>query len=114
MENKEEDDIRKKWELEAKEGGEQEIRSATRPLKRLREIEYNTVHPTSAPLRKNGAPNSDDELEEALRNKSEAGSSKAKPKKGAGKTTAAARKATRSRGRVTEVLEDDEDYIELD
>lgn len=39
MENKYEDEIRKRWELEAKEKQDREERGTARPRKRLREIE---------------------------------------------------------------------------
>lgn len=42
MENKAEDEIRKRWEQEAKEKAQQEQEANKRPRKRMREIEYTT------------------------------------------------------------------------
>jgi hypothetical protein len=43
MENKTEDEIRKRWEVEAKERAEREEEAQQRPKKRVRAIEYNRV-----------------------------------------------------------------------
>ncbi|KAF2110698.1 hypothetical protein BDV96DRAFT_198463 [Lophiotrema nucula] len=121
MENKTEDEIQKRWELEAREKQEEEERIANRPKKRLRQIEYTAAGASNTRLLDNGMM-TPDELEEGFQTllrettASEAGSSKGRTKKGTGKATktATAARGTRSRGRVTEIPEDDEEFIELD
>ena len=117
MENKEEDEIRKRWEIEAKEK-EQQQGTAARPRKRLRELEYNT-----AGTREDETPNNTFERVKALLDRvspapSDATlvgtvSNRGRQKKGNGR-----RRQTRTRGASTaargKTAEADEDYIELD
>ena len=102
MENKTEDEIRKRWEQEAKDKADQEEETQQRPKKRVRVIEY-----------KGSAGSLEDELEAAqipTRNKiprAPVGGVAAK------KTGRAA--AGRARGKVTEILEEEDDMVvELD
>ena len=98
MENRIEDEIKKRWAEEAK---DQQDAEGSRPRKRPREIEYNGngfMGALTHRLLGSGA------LEVGL---GEAGASKAKQKK------KPAGKATRARGKVTEIMEDEE-YIDLD
>ena len=97
--NKVDGETKKRWEQEAKDNNAE----GSRPRKRTREIEYNGngfMGALTHRLLENGALDPVG-LEEA-------GVSKARAKK---KPVA---KATRARGKVTEVMEDDEEYIELD
>src|SRR4051812_30790099 len=105
MENKAEDEIRKRWEREAKEKAETEDRMVERPRKRLRELEYSSagilngfgvgLHPAS-------------EEESAV-------ISRPKSKKASGKATQAARRGTtRTRGKIMELTEEDSNFVELD
>ena len=114
MENKTEDETRKRWEHEAREKQKQEDRLASRPRKRLRELEYNSGSMGSSNVRliDSGILTPDDnDLEMHFRSASSgAGSSKSKTKKGAQQVT----RGTRSRGKVVEIPEDDKDYLELD
>jgi hypothetical protein len=99
MENRVEDEIKKRWAQEAKDKQDAE---ESRPRKR-REIEYNgngSMGALTHRLLGNGALDPVG-LEEA-------GASKPKAKK------KPVGKATRARGKVTEIMEDDEEYIELD
>lgn len=99
MENRVEDEIKKRWEQEAKDNDAE----GSRPRKRQRKIEYNGngfMGALTHRLLENGALDSV--------GVEEAGASKAKAKK------KPAGKATRARGKVIEVMEDDEEYIELD
>lgn len=114
MENKEEDAIRKRWEQEAREKSEREdAMAAARPRKRLREIEYKAVgadgdvRASNVRLIESGilTPEEGDTA-------SEAGESRARGR-GRKKGQAAGR-VTRAKGKVMDIPEDDEEYIELD
>lgn len=115
MENKAEDEIRKRWELEAKEKEQQEERVAIRPRKRLRQHEDTNVNETWINGRaiENGLLTPDAITEHAGRNNN-AGASKAGPKKGRATNRQTARMGTRSKGRVTELTDDDDEFLELD
>lgn len=114
MENKTEDEIRKRWEVEAKD--KQALEGDTgRPRKRLRELEYG-AEISNARLLDNGllTPVFDDNdaaNNVGLSKSSSAGPTKTKPKKAPARR-GAAKKAT---GRMTEILdEEDDEFIELD
>ncbi|KAI4908410.1 hypothetical protein J4E90_009035 [Alternaria incomplexa] len=92
MENKTEDEIRKRWEVEAKERTEQEAQQP-RPKKRVRAIEYNNEEGV------------EDIFNELLLQ--EARTKKAAPKKRTGRAA-----GTRAKGKISEILEDD--VVELD
>lgn len=104
MENKVEDEIKKRWEQEAKEKAECEAESQ-RPKKRVRAIEYDHM---------------------ALEDEADgvfgfaAGSSSKTAAKGRGvakkkKATGGRAAAGKARGKVTEIIEDEEDtVVELD
>jgi hypothetical protein len=104
MENKTEDDVRKRWEQEAKEKADRDEEAQQRPKKRVRAIEYqNTPGGIFGNNVIEGA--SDSSMGTAKAGGSRRGAAK-KP------TRAAASKA---RGKVTEVFEDEEeDVIEVD
>lgn len=115
MENKEEDEIRKRWEQEAREKTRSESQDAERPRKRAREIEYAREDASSQARLLEGGLITLEEEEGA----SEAGrrAVKAKPKAKAKPRRKAAGPlllGTRTKGRITEIEEDDEDYVELD
>ncbi|KAF2735334.1 hypothetical protein EJ04DRAFT_576267 [Polyplosphaeria fusca] len=115
MENKTDDEIRKRWELEAKEQQEQEEHIANRPRKRLRQLEYANdaeVHMNGRAI-EDGLLTPDDISEDAGRS-SNAGVSRARLRKGTAVKKQTARKGTRSRGKVTELPDDDDEFIELD
>lgn len=107
MENKDEDEVRKRWEQEARDK-EQE----TRPRKRLREIEYNTGASKASYIRslENSFLTPDETDLDSTRGGSAAGLRRSKGKKGDLRTS----RATRAKGKVTEIPENDEEYIELD
>ncbi|KAF1977296.1 hypothetical protein BU23DRAFT_526641 [Bimuria novae-zelandiae CBS 107.79] len=115
MENKEEDEIRKRWEQEDRDKALREQRDVDdRPRKRPREIEYgrgNTVGSRDQMIEGAGMVTPDEETA------SEAGSARIIAKaKGRSKKTAAtgSMRSSRTKGRITEIAEDDEEYIELD
>jgi anti-sigma factor RsiW len=95
MENKTEDEIRKRWEIEAKERTEREEEAQQRPKKRARAIEYNMEN---------------DELESLLDAITiQTLRPKLKPKK-----KATARKvSTRAKNSISEIMEENE-VVELD
>lgn len=106
MENEYEDGVRKAWELEAKKKQKQE-RDADRPRKRLRELESGDVT-TGADVALSIASGLQSIFQAAP------GGSNAKTKKG-GKVTAPRAAATRARGRVTDILDDeDEEVVDVD
>lgn len=104
MENKTEDDVRKRWEQEAKEKADRDEETQQRPKKRVRAIEYQN---TSGSILGNNA------IEGA--SDSSMGATKAGGnRRGAAKKPARAA-ASRARGKVTEVFQDEEDdVIEVD
>ncbi|KAF2801032.1 hypothetical protein K505DRAFT_201958, partial [Melanomma pulvis-pyrius CBS 109.77] len=118
MENQAEDEIRKRWAQETKAKQDMEEQQSSRPRKRPREIEFNSKSTGFTGLlngrfTKNGALRPED-LEKQVCDMSEAGSSKAKAKAKAKKGTQPTARGTRSRGKVTEIPDDDHDYIALD
>lgn len=122
MENKAEDEIRKKWELEAKEKAEQEERVLARPRKRLRELEYHNGDTGTSNIRllENGIVTPDDTDDQEIRSMPAAGSSngraraRAKTNKARGKATATRSVATRTRGKVTEILDEESEEIAIE
>lgn len=113
MENKQEDDIRKRWEQDAKDKAQwqQEAAAGSRPRKRLREVEYHAGDVATSRIRA---------IEDGLLTRedadtaSEAGNSRTRASsRGRGKKGGAGR-GSRSKGRVTEISEGDELTIELD
>ncbi|KAF2449482.1 hypothetical protein P171DRAFT_427688 [Karstenula rhodostoma CBS 690.94] len=114
MENKEEDEIRKRWEQEARDKALREQREGLdRPRKRPREIEYGRGNVTSSQVRtiEAGIVTPDEETA------SETGSARVVTK-GKGKGGKAApqvsKRGSRTKGKITEIPEDDEYFIELD
>ncbi len=106
MENKAEDEIRKKWEQEAKEKAQQEEEEevAQPGRKRLRAIGYRGVSDSVL---------TDAELATFIDGKVERSMNAAKTRGGASKTRRAA--GTRAKARITETTEDDvEEILELD
>jgi hypothetical protein len=115
MENKEEDEIRKRWEQEARGKALREQQDGLdRPRKRPREIEYGRGEATSSRVRTIEGSMMTPEEETA----SETGSARVVARaKAKGRKTAATQVSTRSsraKGTITEIAEDDEEYIELD
>jgi hypothetical protein len=97
MENKTEDEIRKRWEVEAKERAEREEEAQQRPKKRVRAIEYN---------KDDGEPGPFDFDDRAF--------AQLKPKANAARKKTTARAAsTRAQNRITEVM-DEEMILEQD
>lgn len=113
MENKEEDEVRKRWEQEARDKArlQQEDVIGARPRKRLREIEFTAGGASAAEFRMiEGGMLTPDELDTT----SEASSSRGRSTgRGRGKKGGVGR-ATRAKSKITEIREDDEDYIEVD
>lgn len=113
MENKEEDEIRKRWEQEARDKMQREQRELEeRPHKRSREIEYNRADTLGSRLNVLEGSPGDETTPESGR----AGRVIAKPKaKGNRKVVASSSmRGSRTKGRITEITGDDEDYIEVD
>lgn len=110
MENKGDDEIRKRWELEKKEKKIQEERVIARPRKRLREIEY-TVNSTTS--RSNTIGDDEENLGEyiatAIGSVNTTGKARAKKTPGTRTTRGA---STRARGKVLEL--GDEDFVDLE
>jgi hypothetical protein len=113
MENKYEDEIRKRWEMEASEKQGQEDHSVTRPRKRLRELENSTENnaPVSGILGRLWPSVSQENtvIDENLAQTTSKGRSKARNgnvsrTRNSNPTRAA---AARSRTRVVELPEDD-------
>jgi hypothetical protein len=101
MENKTEDEVRKRWEQEAKDKADQENEVQQRPKKRARAIEYSQEENISL-----------EELTEILR--SETRNSRAAGRgRGAAVKKPSRAAAAKAKSRVTEVLGDDE-VIEVD
>lgn len=104
MENKAEDDVRKRWEQEEKDKADRDQEAQQRPKKRVRAIEYQ--NPPGSIFGANTIEGVSD---------SSMGAAKA-----GGNRRGAARKPARAaaskvRGKVSEVFEDDEDdVIEVD
>ncbi|KAF2706151.1 hypothetical protein K504DRAFT_459474 [Pleomassaria siparia CBS 279.74] len=114
MESPAEDEIRKRWAQEAQEKQDAEEQVGPRPKKRLREIEYGQQRNQSGSVAIPGRF-----LDSGILGPGEpvfgagASKAKAKAKKKGAQPVVRTRGSIRSRGRVTEVLEDDDDYIEL-
>jgi hypothetical protein len=93
MENKTEDEIRKRWEVEAKEKAERDEGAQQRPKKRVRAIEYNKGNDLGEGL-------NDEELEETLR-------PSPRPKANAARKKATARAASsKAKNRLTEMMDE--------
>lgn len=103
MENKAEDEIRKKWEQEAKDKAERQEEAAQRPKKRPRAIGYrNDVDDAMNDL----------ELGALMDGTTDRSRNNAKTRGGAAKTRRAA--GTRAKSRITELTEEEEEVVELD
>ncbi|KAH9864262.1 hypothetical protein J1614_010196 [Plenodomus biglobosus] len=105
MESKVEDEIRKRWEQEAKDRADSEEEIQQQPKKRPRTIEY-------------GGRDSDalgDDLDAAMQALSRNARAAPKTRKGAAKKTGRAA-GTKAKARITEIVEDDDDdgVVELD
>ncbi|KAJ4989510.1 hypothetical protein SVAN01_05045 [Stagonosporopsis vannaccii] len=103
MENKAEDEIRRKWEQEAKDKAEQEKEATQRPKKRPRAIGY---------LDEADDVMKDLELEPLLDGAVDKRRSSAKSKGSAAKLRRVA--GTRAKNRITELTEEEEEIVELD
>jgi hypothetical protein len=103
MENKHEDEIRKRWEQEAKTKAARDEEAQQRPKKRIRAIEYQTASGIV----------SERELEEALGFATASGTTtkgRGAPKKKTGRAAAG-----KAKGKITEIIDDEEDMVvELD
>lgn len=118
MENPAEDEIRKRWEVEEKEREKEGERAIARPRKRLRELEYGNVNARAMP----GGLMSIDDLESVLNggnsNNASPSAAKAKGKRvSKGKEPVTATRgaaATRSRGKIIEIPDGQEDTLDLD
>jgi hypothetical protein len=104
MENKAEDEIRKRWEQEAKDKADQDEAVQPRPMKRVRTIEYQSAMASGGLLNMLGSASSNNST--ATRGR---GAAPKRPNRTA---------ATRARGKVTEAAgeEDDDDdaVVEID
>jgi hypothetical protein len=115
MENKEEDEIRKRWEQEARDKALREQREGLdRPPKRPREIEYGRGEATSSRVRtiEGSIMTPDEETASETGSARAVATAKAKSKKTA--ATQGSTRSSRTRGKITEIAEEDEEYIELD
>ena len=116
MENKEEDEIRKRWEQEARDKMQREQRELEeRPRKRSREIEYNRADALGSRL--NAIEGSMVALDgETTPETGHANCVIAKPKARGSRKSAApnSMRGSRAKGRITEITGDDEDCIEMD
>ena len=104
MENKTEDEIRKRWEQEAKEKSEREEELQQRPKKRVRAIEYSN--------RNGNSVLEESDMESVLDAVTGNGRAKAKGKGPAVKKTGRAA-AARAKNNLTEMFSDDT-VVELD
>lgn len=103
MENKAEDEIRKKWEQEAKEKAVREEEATQRLRKRPRAIGYpNDVDDAMNDLDLRALP---DGTTGKSANAAKTRRSAAKPRRAAG---------TKAKSRITELTEEEEDIVELD
>lgn len=104
MENRIEDEIRKRWEQEAKDKAERDDEGQQPPKKRVRAIEYQQA----------AGPIPDEELQEAMgmgNTRAKAAARSRAPNKRAGARVAAGK----AKGKVTEIMDDEEDtVVELD
>ena len=107
MENKAEDEIRKRWEQEASEKAQRDQEANKRPRKRLREIEYTVA--TTGPASTNGGLTPDEDTPNEL------GTSKTKgPRQQSKKVGSRILRTTKPKGDMREVLMEDSDFVELD
>jgi antitoxin component HigA of HigAB toxin-antitoxin module len=103
MENKTEDEIRKRWEQEAKDKAEKDEEAEQRPKKRVRAIEYQMAQHSL----------NDDELEELFGTRSE--NNRAAGGRGAASKKTTRPRPTRGKKKVTEIVEEEDDVVvELD
>jgi hypothetical protein len=104
MENKTEDEIRKRWEQEAKDKADQGDQAQERPKKRARAIEYQNpmLNLFTASV-----------LGEASDSTTANGRVAAKSRGAAAKKPSRAA-AAKARGKVTEMSQDEDDVIEVD
>jgi hypothetical protein len=101
MENKAEDEVRKRWEQEAKDKADRDEAVQQRPKKRVRAIEYE-------------ASVADDGLFATLGSGSTSNKTATKGRGAAAKKPGRAA-ATRARGKVTEIMEEEDDtVVEID
>jgi hypothetical protein len=101
MENKAEDEIRKRWEQEAKDKADQDEAAQPRPKKRVRAIEYQSAMVNGGLRNTLCADNADNTTVTRGR-----GAVVKRPNRSA---------ATRARGKVTEVVgEEDDLVVEID
>jgi len=103
MENKIEDEIRKKWAQEAKDKAEQDAEAAQRPRKRPRAIGYRNDADDVMNDLALGVLSKGTAVERRSSTKSKGDA--AKPRRNAG---------ARARSRITEITGDDEGIVELD
>jgi hypothetical protein len=99
MENKTEDEIRKRWETEAKERTQQNDESQQRPKKRVRAIEYN---------REDDEEDINRAITELLQGAKSRPKASAVPKKKPGRVA-----GTKAKQKLSEIL-DDSTVVELD
>lgn len=104
MENKVEDEIRKRWEQEAKDKADKEEDIQQRPKKRVRAIEYSV---------RNSDTFADDDLDAALEAMSRNTRSTGRTRGGGARNPGRAA-GTKARNKVAEVVEDDDGFVELD
>ncbi|KAL1594423.1 hypothetical protein SLS60_010183 [Paraconiothyrium brasiliense] len=114
MENKEEDEVRKRWEQEARDKALREQQELLdRPRKRLREIGFGGGDSSGSQVRaiERGRMTPDEETA------SETGTARVVAKaKGKGRKAPVhvSTRGSRAKGKITEIHGDDEEYIELD
>jgi hypothetical protein len=104
MENKTDDEIRKRWEQEAKDKADQGDQAQERPKKRPRAIEYQspTFNSTLANLVGGSSDSTTTNGRVAAKGR---GAAAKKPSRAA---------AAKARGKVTEMSQDEDDVIEVD
>lgn len=114
MENKDEDEIRKRWEQEARDKASREQREGLdRPRKRPREIEYGRGDVANSKVRtiEGGIVTPDEETASETASARGVAKGRGKGRKAATQTST---RGSRIRGKVTEIPENDEEFIELD
>ncbi|KAJ4359804.1 uncharacterized protein N0V89_000360 [Didymosphaeria variabile] len=114
MENKEEDEVRKRWEQEARDKALREQQDPLdRPRKRLREIGYGGGVTAGSQVRavEGGMMTPDEEMASETGTARIVAKAKGKSRKAAVQASA---RGSRAKGKITEITEDDEEYIELD
>ncbi|KAF9741683.1 hypothetical protein PMIN06_001406 [Paraphaeosphaeria minitans] len=114
MENKEDDEIRKRWEEEARDKAlREQIKNLNRPRKRPKGIEHGSGGATSSQASTIEAGIATPYEETA----SESGSARVVAKgkdKGRKAAPQISTRGSRAKGRITEIPDDDEDFFELD